>query len=163
MVSRCILRKLERPPLTEVARSAVERSEQIFEGITTKCIAGDKPAVQNGGRDGGETTRSTRLIQSNCHESLVIIARNNNFREHFLQIAAAITGYVVINSIKNCHRFTREHSELKLLRKLKRLSKFRISNRLNREPPRRLFLVRMQRIINMFIEGEVERREYARF
>lgn len=101
-----------------------------------------------------------RLIQSNCHESLVIIARNNNFREHFLQIAA---GYVVINSIKNCHRFTREHSELKLLRKLKRLSKFRISNRLNREPPRRLFLVRMQRIINMFIEGEVERREYARF
>lgn len=104
-----------------------------------------------------------RLIQSNCHESLVIIARNNNFGEHFLQIAAAITGYVVINSIKNCHRFTREHSELKLLRKLKRLSKFRISNRLNREPPRRLFLVRMQRIINMFIEGEVERREYARF
>lgn len=109
MVSRCILRKLERPPLTEVARSAVERSEQIFEGITTKCIAGDKLAVQNGGRDGG------RLIQSNCHEALVIIARNNNFREHFLQIAAAITGYVVINSIKNCHRSTREHSELKLL------------------------------------------------
>lgn len=161
MVSRCILRKLERPPLTEVARSAVERSEQIFEGITTKCIAGDKPAVQNGRRDGGGTTRSTNTVQ--LSRVARIIARNNNLREHFLQIAAAITGYALINSIKNCHRFTREHSELKLLRKLKRLSKFRISNRLNREPPRRLFLVRMQRIINMFIEGEVERREYARF
>lgn len=62
MVSRCILRKLERLPLTEVARSAVERSEQIFEGITTKCIAGDKPV------DVMAVKQRGRLIQSNCHE-----------------------------------------------------------------------------------------------
>lgn len=67
MVSRCILRKLEWPPLTEVARSAVERSEQIFEGITTKCIGGDKPAVENGRRDGrgnrNETARPTNTVE----------------------------------------------------------------------------------------------------
>lgn len=59
MVSRYTLRKLEWPPLTEVARSAVKRSEQIFEGIATKCIGADKPAIENGRRDGGENRNGT--------------------------------------------------------------------------------------------------------